>query len=301
MNIAMFYAKGLDDIWSTPIGIHRELENRGYTVHHFNLFQKNTNRYSTECIVEFLVKSSTIDYEVVFQMDYGQFDSPLFNREISPSSIFILEAGDDPQQFSNNLKKINKFDVILTPDYQSYLSYLKYCKCFWWPQHADTGLFKMDRACPTIYDCVTTCGPRGNGLTEIIKKGLGPLFINTRYLREKEYVDFMCKGKIVFQCSQYREITRRIFEGMACGKMVITDRLSEGTGIGSIFTENKDIIYYDSAEEAIDKIRFYLKNEREREKIAIKGMRTVHNGHTAIHRVDQLEEIINDLLGDRNA
>lgn len=301
MNIAMFYAKGPDDIWSTPIGIHRELENRGHTVHHFNLFQRDTQTYSTEGIVEFIIKSGDIKYDTIFQMDYGQFDSLLFNKELSPSSLFILEAGDDPQQFTNNLNKIGKFDAVLTPDYQSYLNYKKCSKPFWWPQHADTGLFQVNRACSITYDCVTTCGPRGGGLTDKIKEQLGSSFINTRYLREKEYVDFMCKSKIVFQCSQYKEITRRIFEGMACGKMVITDRIPEDTNIGSIFTEDKDIVYYDSAEEAIDKIRFYLKNEREREKIAIKGMRTVHNGHTAIHRVDHLEEIINNLLGDRNA
>jgi len=302
MNIAMFYAKGPEDIWSTPIGIHRELENRGHLVHHYNLFQRNSVNYSTECVVDFLIKSGSIKYDVVFQMDFGQFDSPLFTRELSPSSLFVLEAGDDPQRFVANANKIDKFDIVLTPDYQCSLRYKEYGKpSFWWPQHADTGLFRVNRECPIVYDCVTTCGPRGNGLTEGIKNRLGLSFTNTRYLRGKEYVDFMCSSKMVFQCSQYKEITRRIFEGAACGKLVITDRLQIDTGIGSIFTEDKDIVYYDSLEEAVDKIRYYLKNDRERERIAIRGLRTVHNGHAAIHRVDHLEEIIYDALGEKNA
>jgi spore maturation protein CgeB len=82
---------------------------------------------------------------------------------------------------------------------------------------------------------------------------------------------------------------------MACRKLVITDRLPEETNINQLFVENEDIVYYDSADEAIDKIKYYLENESEREKIANSGYAKVMKDHTAKARVDALLKVYEEL------
>lgn len=295
MKIAMLYAHNPGFVvWSTPIGIHRELVSRGHNVQFYNLLSgSNDWGYSEECLIKLIFDAQNGQFipDVVLHMDFGIFDSSYFGK--LPGTKWVLEAGDDPQMFNFNYRKAEKFDVILTPDIRCVEEYKKLNKTvLWWPQHADTGLFHPRYNIEEIFDCITTCGPRGKGLTDRIKELLGDSFNNERYFHGQEYAKRLCSGRIVFQCSKYKEITRRIFEGMACGKMVITDRIPESTGIKSIFEEDRDIVYYDTAEEAVEKIRYYLSHEKERKEIALNGLIKIHQGHSVIHRVDTLHKII---------
>ena len=93
---------------------------------------------------------------------------------------------------------------------------------------------------------------------------------------------------MVIQNSRWKEITRRIFEGMACGKLVITDRLSNETGLSEMFIDGEDIIYYDEMFDCIEKMNYYNENEEERERIAHNGMMKVLHNYTQIQVVDKL-------------
>jgi spore maturation protein CgeB len=93
---------------------------------------------------------------------------------------------------------------------------------------------------------------------------------------------------MVIQNSRWKEITRRLFEAMACGKLVITDRLSAETGLSEIFIDGEDIVYYDEMFDCIEKINHYTENEEERERIAHNGMIKVLHNYTQIQVVDKL-------------
>jgi spore maturation protein CgeB len=95
---------------------------------------------------------------------------------------------------------------------------------------------------------------------------------------------------MVVQNSRWGEITRRIFEGMACGKLVLTDNLSPEKGLRDIFIDGEDIVYYDDMFDCIEKMNYYNENEEERERIAYNGMAKVIANHTQIQRVDKLIE-----------
>ena len=98
--------------------------------------------------------------------------------------------------------------------------------------------------------------------------------------------DLYRNGKIVFQKARVGEITRRIFEGMSCQKLVITDRLPEIRQLNNIFVENEEIIFYDNKEEALEKIHYYLTNNEEREKIAKKGYKKVMDCFTTKNYIE---------------
>ena len=117
-------------------------------------------------------------------------------------------------------------------------------------------------------------------------------FINQNGLIGERYGKFLSSGKIVLQNSRWQEITRRIFEGMACGKLVITDRLPESTRIYDLFEEDKDIVFYDDLGELISKINYYLSPEGDsvREHIANSGYQKVLREHTQYDRVNEIIE-----------
>ena len=121
-----------------------------------------------------------------------------------------------------------------------------------------------------------------------IRSSYYTLIGNKNGLNVKQHTEFLNKGLMVIQNSRWGEITRRLFEGMACGKLVIADRLNDGTGLAELFIENEDIILYDSMIDCIEKINYYSENKEERERIAMNGMKKVIENYTQIQLVDKL-------------
>lgn len=307
MKIAMFYAhwESFGEPWSTPLGIRWELESRGHDVKVYNLYHANgdflpqhkVRSYSGDCFNRFSLDfKAGYKPDAAFLCDYGPFDYIGCDKQYYPGVPFILEAGDTPQSFRMHLQKAHKFHSVVTPDYQSTEMFKQLGIDARWMTHwADHRIFHPYPDIKEEFDCVTTCGSRGGGITEKIKTALGDGFNNERYFYGEDHAKRLCMGKIVFQCSQFKEITRRIFEGMACGKMVITDRLPLETKLHDLFVEDESIVYYDNAEDAIDKIRYYASHDQEREAIAANGYRNVMQFHTVKQRVNEIETLIKEI------
>jgi spore maturation protein CgeB len=104
----------------------------------------------------------------------------------------------------------------------------------------------------------------------------------------QEHTEFLNKGLMVIQNSRWKEVTRRIFEGMACRKMVITDRLPEEAKLDELFIDGEEIILYDNIVDCIEKINYYNEHEDERERIASNGMKKVKDKYTQKQVVDKL-------------
>jgi spore maturation protein CgeB len=77
---------------------------------------------------------------------------------------------------------------------------------------------------------------------------------------------------------------------MACGKMVLTDRLDTIRGLEEIFIDGEDIVLYNDMFDCIEKMNYYNENEEERERIAHNGMMKVLHNYTQIQVVDKLIE-----------
>lgn len=90
--------------------------------------------------------------------------------------------------------------------------------------------------------------------------------------------------------------TTRSFEIPACASMMIADRTDEHQ---EFFTEGKEADFFSTPEELVDKVRYYLRNEQVREKIAWAGYRRcVDSGYAYQHRVREVLQVIkNDHVG----
>ena len=303
MRIAILYAdwSKFGESWSTPMGIKREFESRGHEMTHYNLyhdegrvFPDRVRHYSNQGINQLMMDwNNGYRPDAIFCLDYGPWDALQFDKQYFPGAVLVNEAGDEPQSHRMQLPKACRVHVVLSPDKQCVEHYKTLgVNAIHWTHFADERLFYPREDVPELFDCVTTCGSRGGGLTEAIKRALGEQFNNERYFYGEDHAKRLCMGKIVFQCSQFKEVTRRIFEGMACGKMVLTDRLPIETGLNEMFVDGQDIVYYDSAEDAINKIRYYSENVDERQRIAFNGYNKVLAEHTVAQRVNVFEECV---------
>ena len=297
MHFALLYTFWEGEPWSPQVGIKNEILRRGHTISEYNLYHDdgeiipNLGRrtYSIQGLIQLIQDvNNGLNPDIFLHMDYGVFDHVALDKKYFNNNMFwLLEAKDTPQHFRNTDPKAKKFDCVLTPDYPSAN---RWENGVWWTHYADVNIFHPNYDVKIKYDCVTTCGDRGQGLTNNLENILGTRFNNECHFWGEDHAKRLLSGKIVFQCSQFKEITSRIFEGMACGKMILTDRLPKETRIDDLFIENEDIVYYNNLDDAINKIDYYSSHDEEREKIASNGLNKVIKYHTAANRVDQIEE-----------
>ncbi len=92
-----------------------------------------------------------------------------------------------------------------------------------------------------------------------------------------------CKSKIVINIAMKEDLNMRVFETMGSGSFLLTDYVPY---IEELFEDGKHLVLYRSIEEAIDKAKYYLKHDSEREKIAQAGFEEVMKKHKIDDRVD---------------
>ena len=225
---------------------------------------------------------------IIMFLDWGRFDSPYLNKELKPNSFWIQESGDDPQNFERNSPKANRFHYTITPDKQCAEAYMGMGINAEWINHfADTAVqFPMNSK--SQYVAVTTRGLGNSAFLDYLTEWAEGSIGNRNGLNAEQHTKFLNSGLMVIQNSRWKEITRRIFEGMACGKLVITDNLPPETGLRDIFIDGEDIVYYDEMFDCIEKMNYYNENEEERERIAHNGMIKVLHNYTQIQVVDKL-------------
>lgn len=77
----------------------------------------------------------------------------------------------------------------------------------------------------------------------------------------------------------------RVFEAMACGAFVLTDRQKD---VLSLFKDGEHLVAFNDDQDLLDKASYFLRHPEERERIAATGKREVLYKHTYAHRVRDL-------------
>ncbi len=278
MNSVCFVYEYENEIWSTPLSIMNEFKRRGFHVERCHLSKSNFLD---------LIKNT---YDIIIVMDWKGIDVPSNIHTKLPLGTFkVRENADTPQNYDKHVSFISRYNLILTPDYESSLKYEQAgAKCLWFNHFADTDIHKDYGVKDLAYPVRSTRGPGGSQFMDGLSQIMPTTFLNRNGLVGEDYGKFLSEGVIVLQNSRWKEITRRIFEGMACGKLVITDRLPKSTKIDTLFVENQDIVYYDNISDCISKINYYLWDKEEAARIASNGYKKVLENHTQKQRVDSI-------------
>lgn len=277
MKITFIYDYKDGEVWSTPMALVNEFKERGWETQIVK-----TNDTDLKNWVD-----SKPQTDIVLFMDWGRFDSQYLNKDLVPA-FWIQESGDDPQNFERNYPKANRFHYTITPDKQSAIEYRNRGINAEWINHfADTKVqFPMNLE--PKYVAVTTRGFGNSDFLDYLTNWAEGAVGNKNGLGPKEHTEFLNSGLMVIQNSRWGEITRRLFEGMACGKMVLTDKLDDSRGLGELFVDGQDIVLYNDMFDCIEKMNYYNENEEERERIAHNGMMKVLHNYTQIQIVDKL-------------
>lgn len=108
-----------------------------------------------------------------------------------------------------------------------------------------------------------------------------------------------CKIALVFLSKLNNDTyTRRCFEIPATKRMMLCEYTDD---LASLFTPDKEAVYFSNKEDFINKITYYLIHNEERKKIAEEGYRRlINDGHEIKDRAKQIIEKYKELRNDNN-
>jgi hypothetical protein len=115
-----------------------------------------------------------------------------------------------------------------------------------------------------------------------------------RVENEDEYLSAMRNTKIVVSqptAGFNNIINLRVFNGLAFGKLVLAQRMNiqEPRILG--LRDKVNIVYWENLDDLIEKIDYYLQNEKERKRIAQRG-RLLGHKYLIVHSVRIIEQVL---------
>jgi spore maturation protein CgeB len=236
---------------------------------------------------------------------------PQFLEQLSITKILIFR--DDPESSDYFSKPIALFhDICAIGNIAEIDQYIKWGhkNVFWlpngfWiddydPELTEEKLFSINRDVDVSIMC--------ERLTQYRKKNLDKYttaFPQGKYygkgwpsgfLPESERVNLLQRTKIGINIhNSTGPINFRTFYLPANGIMQICDNKSH---LAKIFELDKEVVGYDSIEEAIDKTHHYLNNPEKRLEIAIAGYRRTINNYNEIECFKRIVEAVERFVGD---
>ncbi len=113
---------------------------------------------------------------------------------------------------------------------------------------------------------------------------------------QRVYGDAMCRacsrGRLVFNHAAVSDLNMRVFEALAMGCVLLTNRDSARNGLLDLFEDGTHLLVYDHEEDLVALCERYLADEAARMRIAEAGRAEVLAKHTYSQRVQTLLSVI---------
>jgi len=187
----------------------------------------------------------------------------------------------------------NKYDVIFYRQLcqEQYLRDVDYDgPSYWLPFSVDTSIYKKLNF-PKKYDVITSSTirpdvyPNRHKVNNLVKK-MRLKAVTKRVVHEK-YVRVINESKIgIISTNIFGTFVMKFTEFSSCGTFILTDKPSDMNEQG--FKHGQHFVIYKDMNDLKDKIKYFLKNEKEREEIAKNGMELTRKRHNNSVRVREM-------------
>lgn len=158
---------------------------------------------------------------------------------------------------------------------------------FWLPLACDPEIHSHETV-PKRYD-VGFVGSifKGSRRAMLINKLLEKrLFVGVKRCFWDEMAALFAESRIVFNNAARNDLNMRVFEAMSTGSFLLTDP-ALNSGQNELFVDGEDFGVYQD-ENLVERARYYLVHEEEREHAAARGRHLVRQAHTYGHRCEEL-------------
>jgi GT2 family glycosyltransferase/glycosyltransferase involved in cell wall biosynthesis/SAM-dependent methyltransferase len=128
-------------------------------------------------------------------------------------------------------------------------------------------------------------------LVRLIQQVFPRSYVGQAYFEEMARI--YSASRTVFNRSVKNDVNMRVFEALASGSLLLTNDLSDN-GQAELFRDGIHLATYRDAHELLDKLRFYLRRDELRERIAAAGRAEALAKHTYRHRMEEILRVTGD-------
>jgi spore maturation protein CgeB len=271
---------------------YHTLLNMGYSLICFD-YDRINQKYGCKKMSEMLCEAVYYYHpDVLFYFHYHDWIEHSIWREISNELPIktIIWLADDQWRYEETRPVWELFNLVVTTDRKGYEKRMKGGFTNVLSQWACNHFLYKNLNLPRVYDVSfvgRAHGKRQEFIETLKKHGInvatfGPGWRNSSRVSQADLIKIYNQTKISLNISLSSkdnkiEIKGRDFEAPGCGSLLLTKDTKE---IAEYFVPGEEIITYENVNDAAKKIKIYLKNEDEREKIAKNGYERVMKEHT---------------------
>jgi hypothetical protein len=217
--------------------------------------------------------------------------------DLACPSVFLSV---DTWQCLRDYEEARHYDVVFTPqkDYVRHLRAAGSRHVFWLPLACDPDYHhpvEGEKTCD-----ISFAGSISGAVHDERRRLLNRLSESFSVLSlESVFGDACCRamaaGWLAFNHSVVEDLNMRVFEAMAMGLPLLTNRASAANGLLDLFEDGKHLIVYDDEDNLVKAVRRYLDDDAARDRIAAEGRAEVLAKHTYEHRVDAILKAVAEL------
>lgn len=235
----------------------------------------------------------TFDYH--FWVDWGE-DALMPNLPyvpLTPPKPNIYITSDTHLGYDYRLSRAREFDWVFCNQLDATERFIKdgisADRCMWLP-HAAEPLAYPKKEMIKKYDVCFVGNVGSWNRVEFLDRMFKefPNFFYGKRLFE-EAAEIFSSSRIVLNISIKQDLNMRFFECLSTGSLLLTNNLPT---LPYLFKEGIHYVGYDTLDEAVEKAKYYLAHDKEREAIAEAGHREFMAKHTYEHRLKTVLEII---------
>lgn len=265
----------------------------GYSGYKANITNQIINKHNDADII--------LTYGLRYTIPFGQFKVPKHMKRVHILVDFFPAHSGGYKGTWNRYKNFlfsTQFDLLLVRQ-GCQLDYLKQINCnipaYLFPFSVDINIYKKLNL-KKIYDTITSATirpdvyPNRKRVNKLINK-MGLKNISGRIVHQ-QYIKSINQSKIaVISTNVFNSPNMKFTEFTACGAFVLSDRPADFNELG--FKDGEHLVFYKDLKDLKNKLLYYLKHNKEREKIAEQGMNFTRKYHNNTIRIQQFTEFVN--------
>jgi hypothetical protein len=278
------------------LGLHFEsaLQTLGHTFSYVGLPWRNRAGYDHSVPLGDLLSDLIPRPELYFWLDSGgKYFPPGIEDSPIPTACYLVDV-----HLGTWRRQVARFfDAVFIAQRSQLTAYqheLKHEQVYWLPLAAADVFRPLNL--PRIYDIAfvgsMTAAHRKTARARHLQLLAERFSTNdlTRGYTPAEASQVYNQARLVFNVSINGDVNMRVFEGTACGALLLND--SAANGLDELFDVDHELIVYADDADLLEKAAYYLAHDTEREQLAAAGQARTLGQHTYRHRAPRIVEVI---------
>ncbi len=286
--------------FSTAAGYHleRALRAAGHEVHYVGLACAERPGYGETTPIDAIVSEMAVPPDLYLWIDpAGRYFPHGIEKLPCPTACYLIDV--HLGTWREHVARFFDAVFVAQKDYADrFRRAVGHDQVYWLPLAAAADVHRLVEL-PRIYDVGfvgnVALAHRGTGRArrlKLLQERFRTNDLNRSYTPE-EVAQVYSQSRIVFNTSIAGDVTMRLFEGAACGALVLTDSIANG--LEELFKIGQEVVTYSDDADLMEKVEYYLSHEQERQAIAVAGHCRAVREHSYGHRVQKIVEIMSGL------